>query len=471
MHRCVVPATPRRVPARTCVSLALLATATLPAIAQGNASRTLPVSLPLRVTTTETIPLRAGQSFHGKLLEPVYGPDRLLLPDGTTVEGVIASTPAADRATRMNARLDGDFTPLRNPVLRVTQLRLPSGVVLPVSAEGALRDAAIISLARPQASQSLWQRARSLMQGRVKQARESVESARQEPHKSDKLKQMLYRQLPYHPQRVWAGSAFDAVLDAPLTVPADAAVAPIARASSVDLTHGTMQARLVAGVSSASSKRKDAVNAVLTRPLCDAQGHLMLPAGTQLTGQVLEAQPARRLARNGKLRFAFRSVAVPPSPDQVAAAAAPQPVSPQQAPATDTHPHHPPRLSERPATVEQRIQGNLTSVQANPGENIALDAEGGAQAQPDKGRFLAPLVLGVMAAASQDEDGGIGRQAVTSNGFGVMARIVTAAAASRNASTGFAVFALSKSIYRRYIGRGHEVSFPTNTEMTIALGR
>lgn len=458
---------------RTISSLALAAMVIsgVHAVAQDSAGRTLPVHLPLRISTTETVPLHVGHAFHGQLLEPVYGPDRLLLPEGTQVTGVIAATPAADRATRINAKLDGDFTPLRDPVLRVTELRLPSGVTLQVQAEGGLRNAAVISLARPQGSESLWRRTRSLMQGQVKQARESVESARQEPHKSDRLKQMLYHQLPYHPQRVWAGSAFDAMLQSPLTVPASAARTPMPHATAVDLTQGTLQARLVSGVSSASSKRKDAVTAVLTRPFCDPQGRVMLPAGTQLTGQVLVAEPARRLARNGKLRFAFRSVAVPPSPDQIAAARAPEPGPAQQVTATDTQPHHPPRLTERPATVEQRIQGNLTSVQANPGENIALDPEGGAHAQPDKGRFLAPLVLGVMAAASQDEDGGIGRQAVTSNGFGVMARIVTAAAASRNASTGFAAFAFSKSIYRRYIARGHEVTFPTNTEMTIALGR
>ena len=35
------------------------------------------------------------------------------------------------------------------------------------------------------------------------------------PHKGDWAKQLLYSQLPYHPQRVWAGSQFDAVLREP----------------------------------------------------------------------------------------------------------------------------------------------------------------------------------------------------------------------------------------------------------------
>jgi hypothetical protein len=43
------------------------------------------------------------------------------------------------------------------------------------------------------------------------------------------------------------------------------------------------------------------------------------------------------------------------------------------------------------------------------------------------------------------------------------------ATASRDASTGFAVYAFGKSIYRRYIATGHQVSFPTNTELSINL--
>jgi len=45
--------------------------------------------------------------------------------------------------------------------------------------------------------------------------------------------------------------------------------------------------------------------------------------------------------------------------------------------------------------------------------------------KPDNGRFLAPLVLAAMAAASTDDDGGIARQGVTSNGFGLVTRVVT----------------------------------------------
>jgi hypothetical protein len=399
----------------------------------------LPPKVPLRVTATQTIPLRKGQPFYGRLAEPVYGPDRLLLPEGTTAEGVIAGTPSLPRGERINAKLDGDFTPLREPTIRVTQLTLPSGAVVHLDAEGGIRNATTISLGRPAENTSLWKRMKDLARGRVKQARDTVRDTRQEPHKGDKLKQMLYRQLPYHPQRVWAGSTFDAVLQGPLLVPPNPKVPPMPHASNVDLTSGVLQARLVSGVSSKSAKRHDTVSAVLVRPFCDPKGEVMLPTGTALDGLVLESKPARSFGRNGKLRFSFRNIAMPPAPRQ--------------------------------ALQTERIQGNLSAIQAQPGQNVAIDEEGGTRAQPDNGRFLAPLVLGLMAVASQDDDGGVLRQGVTSNGFGLVARVVTMAAASRNASTGFAAFAFSKSIYKRYIARGHEVTFPTDTEMAISLGR
>ena len=90
-------------------------------------SLSIPADVPLRIEITHTITLKTGEPFRGRLTEPVYGPNRLLLPAGTTADGVISATPAADRGTRVNAKLDGDFTPIRLPIIRVTQLLMPSG--------------------------------------------------------------------------------------------------------------------------------------------------------------------------------------------------------------------------------------------------------------------------------------------------------------------------------------------------------
>jgi hypothetical protein len=400
---------------------------------QDPSSLAVPADVPLRIEVTRTLTLKIGQPFHGQLIEPVYGPDRLLLPAGTTAEGVVSATPAADRSTRVNAKLDGDFTPLRVPVIRVTQLVLPSGKTLPVNAVGGMRNAATISFARHPQKSSIVARVKGMIHEKIQQVHDTAH----DQHKGDRAKQLLYSQLPYHPQRVWAGSQFDAILREPLRLPAASASPPMPAAAAVDLTSGTLQARLTSGISSESAKQGEPVTAVLVRPFCDAKGQMMLPEGTSLRGLVLQARHARSFARTGRLRFVFRSVGTPAAQNAAA----------------------------------QHIEGRLSSIQGQKSQNIALDEEGGTHAQPDNGRFLAPLVLGVMAAASNDDDGGIARQGVTSNGFGLVTRVITMATASRNASTGFAVFAFSKSVYRRYIARGHEVSFPANTEMAIDLSK
>jgi hypothetical protein len=393
----------------------------------------IPAEIPLRIQVTHTVALKTGKPWHGQLIEPVYGPNRLLLPAGVTAEGIISATPAADRSTRVSAKLNGDFTPLHVPVIRVTQLVLPSGLTLPVDAVGGMRNAETISLAAHPRPTSLGGRIKAVLHAQVQQVHDMIHN----PHKSDSARQLLYRQLPYHPQRVWAGSQFDAVLREPLRLPAASASPPMPSAGDVNLTSGRMQARLVAGVSSVSAKRGDPVNAVLVQPFCDAHQRVMLPAGTPLHGQVLQARPARWFARNGRLRFNFRSIETP-----------------------------------TPGVPQRQIASSLSSIQGQQGQNVALDAEGGTRAQPDKGRYLAPLVLGGLAtvAAGGDNDD-ILQHGVTSNGFGIPARIITMVAASRDASLGFAIFATAKSVYRRFIARGREVSFPANTELSIDLSR
>lgn len=393
----------------------------------------IPAEVPLRVELTNTIPLKAGKPFRGKLIEPVYGPDRLLLPAGVSAEGVISATPATDRSTRVNAKLDGDFTPLRVPVIHVTQLVLPSGTALPVDAVGGMRNAETISLAAHPRPTSLAGRIKAMAHAQLQQVHDLIHN----PHKGDLAKQLLYRQLPYHPQSVWAGSQFDAVLREPLRIPLAGASAPIPAASAVDLTSGRMQARLTTGISSATAKHGDPVNAVLTKPFCNAQGQVMLAGGTPLHGLVLQARPARWFGRSGRLRFDFRSIEMPAA-----------------------------------SRTDRQIESSLSSIQGQNGQNVALDSEGGTRAQPDKGRFLAPLLLGGLAAAAAGGDNDdIINHGVTSNGFGLPARIVTMAAASRNASLGFAIFATAKSVYRRLIARGHELSFPANTELSIDLSK
>jgi hypothetical protein len=162
----------------------------------------------------------------------------------------------------------------------------------------------------------------------------------------------------------------------------------------------------------------------------DADHKLLVPEGATLEGSVTRARGARRLGRNGELRFGFRG------------------------------------LSDEQGTAH--IYGNVTGAAGAQSQNITVDEEGNVKANPDKGRLIAPLLLAYTAALGHDDDGGVGQSVVGSNGFGLIARFV-ALANNKNVVTGFGAYALAKSVYFRYLDRGKEVTFPRDTEVEVQL--
>lgn len=75
------------------------------------------------------------------------------------------------------------------------------------------------------------------------------------------------------------------------------------------------------------------------------------------------------------------------------------------------------------------------------------------------------------AASYGDDAANPGNSAVISNGFGFAARVAAMASANAEVGRGFAYFALSKSIYYRWIARGHEVQFPKDTQVEILMNQ
>jgi hypothetical protein len=171
---------------------------------------------------------------------------------------------------------------------------------------------------------------------------------------------------------------------------------------------------------------------VLTEPVYDPEHRLIFPEGAALTGVVLKAKPSRRLGHNGVLRFAFRSV---------------QPT----------------------AGPEEALQGQVTGAEGADKANVTVDEEGGVHANPDKDRFVAPLILAVLAAGGHDDDGGAGQQGLASNGLGLVVRIVGFTAGSRKFAFGVGLYGLGKSIYRHFLAHGKPVAFPRDTAVEVQL--
>jgi hypothetical protein len=395
------------------------------------ANDTLPAGVPLRIRITRTAHLRIGSPVTGVLTEPIFLHDHLAIPSDSTVLGTVTAYAPPDRMLRTRALLNGDVTPLHDPVVTFTQIQPPpvpapvSPQRLAISARGTVRDTQLVRFLAANSHPSLVRQARD----RAHSELQSLHDTFLAPGKKDRALRLLYSQLPYHPQRIWAGTGFIANLDAPLNLPS-AAPAPAPLTSSASLDAVTVDARLTTPLSSATSRPGDPVTATVTQPVFDSNHDLLVPQGATLEGTVTRARPARRLGRNGELRFGFR------------------------------------RLADQAGAVH--LDGNVTGAAGAKSENLTVDDEGNVKAHPDKGKVLAPLVLLWSASRGADDDSNTRWTVVGSNGFGLIARLV-AFSNNKNIATGFGMYALAKSVYFRYLDRGHQVTFPRDAEVEVQL--
>jgi hypothetical protein len=398
---------------------------------------TIQAGVPLRVEIDHRYPIKAGTHLEGHLIAPVYLVDHQVLPVNTRISGTIITTHPVSKGIRTDALLNGDFTPLATPEVQFDHLTLPNGDVSEITTHAVQRDASVVRMRSQGKRPSIKDQAVEQIKQRKQDALDTVDK----PGKADRVRRFLYAQLPYHPQVIWSGTQYDAELTQPLPIPQQNAPTPLPLQPLGDgPPKGIIEARLTQDLGSATVKQGASVNAVLTKPLLDpTQKEVVLPEGTHLTGSVLQAKPARWFARNGKLRFAFRSIELPAGSEQQA--------------------------------MEHTVHGLMTAAEAAAGQDVSVDSEGGAKAGSGKNKYLAPLALGVLAASSMDGDeaSDVFKNGVVSNGFGLVARVVTMAASNRGLAQGFAYFAVSKSIYKRWIAKGHEVSFPKDTRLEIEL--
>jgi hypothetical protein len=67
---------------------------------------------PLKVALDQEVRIRKmGQPVHGKVIEPVYAFDKLVVPAGSEVNGKIAQIEAVSKKKRTGAALNADFSP------------------------------------------------------------------------------------------------------------------------------------------------------------------------------------------------------------------------------------------------------------------------------------------------------------------------------------------------------------------------
>ena len=406
--------------------------------------------MPLQVALDQEVRIREeGQAVHGKVMQPVYAFDRIVIPVGTEVLGRIATIEELSKKQRTFSALDAEFTPSHKLALEFTELVLPDGKHIPVRTVVTRGSGQVMEFVRAKGEEE--------KHGVKSAASEKIDEAKQEakrswdeamkqlhePGRMHRLEHYLLAQLPIHPQYLEAGTFYFAELQEPLdfgSTPLTAKLAAsLAKPAPPD---GLVHATLVTALSSATSQRDDEVEAVLWQPLFDGED-LILPAGTRLKGSVIQVRPAHKPHHNGELRIVFHQV-------------------------------------ESPEGLEQRVSATIVGVAASKAEHVELDAEGGAQSTTPNTRYLSTgLAVGLaMASTSRDTDahygdgaGGeaSGRAAGGAAGFKLVGIAIGAFVHSQPLGLAMGALGASRSIYHNFLGPGHEVTFPKHTQMELPL--
>jgi hypothetical protein len=400
------------------------------AVGQGGSIQ-IPAKTLLSIQLLQHVPMKVGESLEGRLLYPVYVDNQIAIPAGATLRGTVLQLDS-DRSRRIHARLRGDFTPFHVPVVRFDSLLLPDGSLASVVSDSARDGAPILRLSpAPGAKKgSLVSREIAAEKQRVKDAVAQFTA----PGRGDRLVQLIYSQLPYHPERIETGTAWVVDFAQPLNLrlanPRPEAHEKADPPEASAATEWRLRAYLQETISSANGKPGDTFQAVVSEPVFNAGHEVVVPQGSVLVGEVTQTKRARSFGRQGKLRFRFRQLKLPTG-------------------------------------FTQPVEGTLAGVDANKAANLQIDTEGGIAPRPQS-RLLLPLVLTLLAGRGLDDDGNrVLNGAIASNGLGIIGRIVGIAASSRNVAAGIGFYGAALSFYDLCLARGHNVVFTKNTRIEV----
>lgn len=399
---------------------------------------TLPAGTPLPVQIPGHLAMRAGESIRAQLLYAVYADNAIALPEKTAVTGTVTKL-RSDHSRRVQARLNGDFTPFHIPVVHFSEILFPDGTRIPIATSDASDGAPVIRLTAPPPQQGgfirkQWNAGLQILKDRI-----SVFTA---PGKSDRLLQFFYHQLPYHPERIEQGTAWTVEITEAVSLPKQhvtASYAPYTPPDSPAQTSGKdsgrptwiVQAYLKQQLDSNTVKSGQPIQAVVAEPVFNPDHSVAVPQGAIVNGAITQAKPARSFGRAGTLGFDFKSITLP-------------------------------------SGQTQNVQAAITGADADSNAKLAMNSEGKVKPKPQD-KIVVPLLLGLLATRPLDEDieGGAGRNFVGANGFGLAGNFIALAGGSSNIAAGIGAYGTAVAIYRRWIAHGHDVTFARDTRIVL----
>lgn len=414
-----------------------------PAAASSTIKLVVPAGAPLRVALVKKVRIgKVGAPVVGRLTQPVYAFDRVVIPAGSKVTGKVSQIIPASKFRRTEAILNGNFTPLKTAKIEFDTLVLKNGTRRPIDTDVSPGIRKVIRLVSKQNAPK--------KPGLVHQAERAVKDQWHGAIHDVKtvasvhwLKKVAISELPYHRQYLQAGTVYEAELVHPLACGREK-LTPDALADYGDPppANSVVHARLITALSSATAHKGTKVEAVMTQPLFSPNKHLLLPEGTRLEGEVVQVHPARRLHRNGLLRIAIRKMELP---------------------------------SGATTAVDASIQG----LEVSRKSQIHLDSEGGAGIPQKKRRYLDTALSLAIATSTFDSDAGrVGQQhgdlsnrgIAGGSGFRLVGIILGAAVQSRALGQALGIYGAGWSVYDHFIAHGHDVILAKDTPMTIGFG-
>lgn len=404
----------------------------------------VPTGTPLQIALDREVRVKQiGQPIYGRVMQPVYAFDKLVVPAGAEVKGHISYISPISRKKRLLSFLNANFTPAHKVTVEFDDLLLPDGRKLTIDTTVEPGSGRVIQLvtADSQKKKTLKDEAENKIAQEKEQARREWHAAMQEvkaPGKKHRALRYALAELPIHPQYIDAGTLYFAELNEPLGFGSE----PLTPADSDELGHtpppgSFVHALLLTPLDSGTTPKGAPVEAVISQPLFDGNHHLVLPEGTRLKGEVVQVEAARHMHHNGQLRLVFHQV-VPPD------------------------------------GMPQEVAASFEGVQSATGDHVQLDSEGGARATDSRSRYLSTSVSLALAAFSSAGDGdtdALNNGAGGANSYRLIGFGIGFGIHYTPLGMAMGAFGASRSVYTHFIGRGHDVVFPKDTAMEIGFGK
>ena len=395
---------------------------------------------PLRVSLDDRLAVRqVGQPITATVVEDVYAYDRIVIPKGTQAIGRIARLEKLSKGVRANRLLRGDLSPLHRVAVQFDTLIFADGHQMTIVTRPAIGTPNVsVAVADTPEPPTRAGRARKAAERKVSESVHAITN----PGKMERLRDMVINSLPYHREHLPRGTRYSAQLTEPLAF--GTANVDRAAADATPPPGSMLHARLMTTLDSAKTERGTSIRAVLSQPVTSADGTLILPAGTELDGEVTFTKAARRLHRNGQLRFLFQNVRVP---------------------------------SEEQKPMLASLSWTET------GQGLAIDEEGGVRATESRTRFVAPAIAAVLARATLENDtidagetadgigvpgaNVLGRAGGGFIGLGLLGAVVSQT--GRPAAVALGVFGFGRSVYTSLLGKGRDIVMPVDTPIELQL--